>query len=130
MGGKTMSKRLSGHLSKRSMSQQNNTVKAAARYLMKVKRPCSASEVFQHMTTKSGKLYRKCRGSSTYSKLRSKMLRHPVFTNHNTTPKTFTCNMTQYNSYFDDDPSFDWTNTEMVNERRALISSLGCYRDE
>jgi len=49
--------KLTGILSSRSMSKQNNGVKAVARYIIKKGEPCSVFVCYANMTTKKGTLY-------------------------------------------------------------------------
>ena len=100
-------KKLQGTLSTRTMSKHNNAIKSAARYMMKVQRPCTVAECYENMTIKRGKLYRTSGRSISLRQLESKVMRHPVFTRYDGKPKTYSCTIEQYSSYFDDDPNFN-----------------------
>lgn len=116
MGGETMNDRkLVGILSTRSMSKKNNGIKAAARYMIKKGRPCSVGECYTNMTNKKGTLYRSSKSSVTQRQLESRVNRHPIFKQHNGKPKTYTCTLEAYVSYFeDDDPFYNYYDTDSI----------------
>lgn len=112
-----MSERLNGKLSRRTMSKRNDSIKCAARYLLGKTTPLTAAECFHNMTFKSGRLYRVSARATTLRRLESRMTRHPVFTKHDTHPKTYTCTLKEYEDYFDDDPTYNWTDNKAVNDK-------------
>ena len=123
MGVKTMNDnhRLTGILSSRSMSKRNNGIKAVARYIIKKGEPCSVAECYANMTNKKGTLYRSSKSAVTQRQLESRINRHPIFKKYDTKPRTYTCTLEQYISYFqDDDPFFNYydTDSEEVKTRR------------
>ena len=118
-----MSKELQGRLSRRTMSKQNDSIKCAARYLLGKSTPCPVAECFQNMTFKSGKLYRVSARATTLRRVESRMARHPIFTKHNTKPKTYSCTLEDYEEYFDCDPFYDYTDQSVKNKSRPTRPS-------
>tara|TARA_R110000824_G_scaffold238837_3_gene427543 strand:- start:90 stop:455 length:366 start_codon:yes stop_codon:yes gene_type:complete len=108
---------LNGRINRRVRGQNNDSMKAAARYLVFKKPTATAAECYENMTFKSGRLYRISTRSISLRKLEARMLRHPVFTLESTHPNTYSCTLKAYQEYYDDDPSYDWTDNKSTNRR-------------
>ena len=118
-----MRKELKGRLSKRTMSKQNDSMKCAARYLLGKSTPRTAAECYEYMTYKSGRLYRLSARSISLRALESRMNRHPIIKKHDTKPRTYSCQLEDYEEYFDCDPSYDYTDQSVENKSRPTRPS-------
>ena len=110
-------KQLEGRISRRTMSKKNDSIKCAARYLLGKTTPCTAAECFEHMTFKSGKLYRISNRATSLRRLESRLIRHPIIKKHDTKPRTFSCSLEDYENYFDCDPFYDYTDQSVKNKQ-------------
>jgi hypothetical protein len=110
-------RKLEGRLSRRTMSKQNDAIKCSARYLLGKSTPRTAAECFEHMTFKSGKLYRVSARATTLRRLESRMARHPILTKYDTKPRTYSCTLEDYEEYFDCDPFYDYTDQTVKNKQ-------------